>query len=84
MTILTGGLLFLCAPAVLLTACTASIDISMARNALRANFLPFQKPVTLVDAGRRHVACASNSQVPPAPSMSPAGCGAALTGDAHG
>jgi hypothetical protein len=84
MTILTGGLLFLCAPAVLLTACNASIDISMTRNDLRANFLPFQKPVSLVDAGRRHVACASNSQVPPAPSMSPAGCGAALTGDAHG
>jgi hypothetical protein len=41
MTILTGGLLFLCAIAVLLPACTASIDISMARNDLRANFLPF-------------------------------------------
>jgi hypothetical protein len=35
-----------------------------------------QKPVSLVDAGRRHVACASNSQVPPALSMSPTRCGA--------
>jgi hypothetical protein len=49
MTILTGGLLFLCAIAVLLPACTASIDISMARNDLRANFLPFPASVRASD-----------------------------------
>jgi len=36
-----------------------------------------QKPVRLVDAGRRHSDRAANSQVPPAPSMPPAGCVAA-------
>jgi hypothetical protein len=46
-----------------------------------------QKPVSLVDAGHRHSVGASNSHtaggsetsLPPAPSMPPAGCGAATT-----